>query len=346
MSDTIKSLLDGGKLKTSMIQVQLIKQISSNSYIIADKSMVAILDIQDAPSHSNHLNQGCWYKLIKCNKGEKNTIKTNKLFKPVKTLVKNELPDMSAQVQKLENAIVSSATSKKYEDLQTISMKPNQAKIDKLTVKVITKSRVITTSKGNYQICNIKDCKGDNSSINLYSKHLNRLEPFKIYTITNLRKGEVIKNEETKMRLHTNSFTKIEDGTIEDSMNFKQIGNGDQSVTGTVIGYGDISIYQSCKLHYKKIDENLKCPNCETELNKDGILDDCRTELFIEAEKGDKDEEESDVKEILIFKRVLAIKEGENIEEHLNELTGHMVKIDYNIDNAERFIAVSIDLVK
>ena len=85
---------------------------------------------------------------------------------------------------------------------------------------------------------------------------------------------------------------------------------------------------------------------CDTELQEKDILDDCRTELYIETHEGKDTEDNSDVKEILIFKRVLAIKEGENIEEHLNELTGHMVKIDYNIDNAERFIAVSIDLVK
>ena len=69
MSDTIKSLLNDGKLKTSMVKVQLVKQISLNSYIIADTSMVAILDIQDASSHSKHLNQGDWYNLIKCSKG-------------------------------------------------------------------------------------------------------------------------------------------------------------------------------------------------------------------------------------------------------------------------------------
>ena len=65
---------------------------------------------------------------------------------------------------------------------------------------MITKSRTINTNKGNYQICNIKDAKGDIASINLYSKHLNQLQLFKIYTITNLRKGEVTKNEETNMR--------------------------------------------------------------------------------------------------------------------------------------------------
>ena len=113
MGDTIKSLLNDGKLRTSMVTVQLIKQISANSYIIADKTMVALLDISDAPSHAKHLNNSSWYKLIKCQKGEQSTIKINKLFKPVKT-TKEELKNISSQVKKLENTIASSASSKKY----------------------------------------------------------------------------------------------------------------------------------------------------------------------------------------------------------------------------------------
>lgn len=346
MSDTIKSLLDDGKLRTSMLEVQLIKQISTNSYIIADKSMVAILDIQDAPSHSKNMIPGCWYKLIKCQRGDKSTIKINQKFKPVKAHVKGELPDISSEVRKLETAIVSSATSRTYESFQTMSSKPNQSKIEKITVKVITKSRVISTNKGNYQICNIKDCNGDTSSINLYSKYLDCLEPFKIYKISSLRKGEVNKNEETKMRLHTTGFTKIEDGSLEDTMNFKQIGNGELSCTGEMIGYGDLSIYQSCKIHYKKLDESQNCPKCEDQVQEEGIIEDCRTELYIETKTNKEEDEDTDVKEIITFKRVLNLKDGENIEEHLSELTGQKVKIDYNSDDAKRSIAVSIELIQ
>ena len=348
MSDTIKNFLDDGKLKTALVTVKLIKEVSSNSYIIADKSMVAILDTNAAPEHAKHLTTGNWYKLIKCQKGEKNTINKNKLFKPVKTLFKDEIGDIADQVENLENTIETTASAKKYEDFQAISKKANHSKIDKLTVKVITMSRVITTSKGNYQICNIKDSNGDTASMNLYSKYLNSVEPFKIFTITNMRKGEVTKNDETKMRLHTTGFTKIEPGTMEDSINFKQVGNGDESITGEVIGFGEISIYPSCKLHYKKLDENNNCPSCNKELEDDEILDDFRTEIYIEAKSNNlpDNDMESDVKQILAFKKALDIKQGENIEEKLEGMTGKTVKIDFNADDAKRFIAVSIQLIE
>ena len=346
MGDTIKNFLDNGKLKTSFITVKLMKEINTNSYIVADKSMVAVLDTHDAPDHAMHLKNGNWYKLIKCHKGEKNTIKTNKLFKSVKTLSKDEIEDIADEVDNLENHIQTTASAKKYEDFETLSKKPNHSKVGRLTVKAITVSRVITTSKGNYQICNLKDINGNTASINLYSNYLNTLKPFKIFTITNLRKGEVTKNDETKMRFHTTGFTKIEVGTMEDSMNFKQIGNGDESITGAIIGFGDLSIYQSCKVHFKKLDETNSCPKCDKELKDEDILEDFRAEIYIEAQNGNLNDEETEVKQILIFKRTIDIKQGEDIEEKLNSMTGKMVKIDFNSDDAERFIAVSIDMIE
>ena len=163
-----------------------------------------------------------------------------------------------------------------------------------------------------------------------------------------MRKGEVTKNDETKMRLHTTGFTKIEPGTMEDSINFKQVGNGDESITVEVIGFGEISIYPSWKLHYKKLDENNNCHSCNKELEDDEILDDFRTEIYIEAKSNNlpDNDMESDVKQILAFKKALDIKQGENIEEKLEGMTGKTVKIDFNADDVKRFIAVSIQLIE
>ena len=84
MDDTIKTFLNTDKLKTSALTVKQVKEFGHNTYIVADKSMVAVLDINDAPSHSKHLLQGFWFKLIKCTVGEGKTIKINNVFKPVK----------------------------------------------------------------------------------------------------------------------------------------------------------------------------------------------------------------------------------------------------------------------
>ena len=77
--DTLKTLLDSGKLKTSYLIVKVVKQLGSDLFIVADKSKVAILDTTDSPGHGKLLGNGLWYKLIKCNKGsDENTVKIKK----------------------------------------------------------------------------------------------------------------------------------------------------------------------------------------------------------------------------------------------------------------------------
>ena len=347
MADSLKSFLENGKLVTSLLTVKLIKQLSTNSYVIADQSMVAILDITEAPGHSKYMNPGAWYKLIKCEKAEKSTIKINKTFKPIKTIVKGDIKDIDLEVNRLEQLMEKKASSKQYITLKSIINQPNHTKIDELTVRVTTRSRVITASKGNYQICNIKDAEGDNASINLYSKYLNRLEPFKIYTMTNLRKGEVITNGVKKTRLHTTGFTKIGDGNMDDSLNFQHISNGDDSITGVVIGFGETTFYDSCKMHHSKLDNEKNCPKCNKELDLEDILEDFRAELYLEGKMEDSQPGDIEVKEIIFFKRALVNSQDytkDNIEEQLGELTGKTAKVDYNIDDSNRLLAVSIQL--
>ena len=102
MADSLKSFLENGKLVTSLLTVKLIKQLSTHSYVIADQSMVAILDITEAPSHSKYMHPGTWYKLIKCEKAQNSTIKINNTFKPIKTIVKGDIKDIDLEVNRLE----------------------------------------------------------------------------------------------------------------------------------------------------------------------------------------------------------------------------------------------------
>ena len=239
---------------------------------------------------------------------------------------------------------------KNYETLDNISTKPNQAKIETLVLKVITVSRVIITAKGRYQICNVKDSTGDSGTLNIYSNYVNRLEPFSIYTFKNLKKGEVTKSDETKMRLHTTNFTKIESGSSEDVINFTNVSNGDETIIGQIVACGEVSLYKSCKLHYKKVDEENTCPKCESQLTEKDLVIDFRLEIYLEVHQNN-DEEEIDVKEIMVFKRVLNSMiddcQEKDIDQKVNnQLTGKTAKVDYKIDEADRLIAVSLAIVK
>ena len=131
------------------------------------------------------------------------------------------------------------------------------------------------------------------------------MEQFKIYTFKNIRKGEIKRNEESILRLHTNNFTKFEDATSEDILSFKNIINGDDFVTGIVIGCGELISYMSCKIHHKKIDEEFNCPKCPTPLEREQIEKDFRLDMYIEARQEADSKDDMDIREIMVFKRAI-----------------------------------------
>ena len=347
---TIKEFLSRDNQSTEILTIKMIKEIDATSYVIADKSSLALLDISMQPSHGRLLKPGYWYKLIKCKRADNMTVRINERFKPIKLSVKQELKIDQKKIEKFEESLKTTAKLKKYENLENISKRPNHSKVETLTVKIIKISRIIETSRGSYQICTIKDHTGNSASLNLYAEYMDRLELFQVYIFKNLRKAEIVKKDEVAMRLHTTSFTKIENCTTEDSLNFQNVGNGSETLMGQIIGCGEFVTYKSCNLHYKKIYEELNCPRCESKVKEENVAKDFRIEMYIQVSKKEGDDQEMDVKEVLMFKRVLGsllqcYEDEEEMEDKVNQLSGMDVKIDYNVDDAGRLIAVSIQNV-
>ena len=102
MSNTIKSLLQNEKPVTAILTVKLIMEIGGGMYIIVDKSKLAIMDITSDLSQGKVLIPGCWYKLIKCKKGDQETVKTNVNFKPIKAHIKHDIKEDPEKIENLE----------------------------------------------------------------------------------------------------------------------------------------------------------------------------------------------------------------------------------------------------
>ena len=75
------------------------------------------------------------------------------------------------------------------------------------------------------------------------------------------------------------------------------------------------------------------------------IQRDYRLELYVE-DKGVNVDSDADVVEILIFKRNVPTEYRDNIEEKVEALLNQDMRIDYNIDDANRKIAVSVKLIE
>ena len=134
---------------------------------------------------------------------------------------------------------------------------------------------------------------------------------------------------------------------MDDSQNFQHISNGDDSITGVVIGFGETNFYDNCKMHHSKLNNEKKCPKCNKELDLQDIFEDFRAELYLEGKMEDSQPGDIEVKEIIFFKRALVNSQDytkDNIEEQLGELTGKTAKVDFNIDDSNRLLAVSIQL--
>ena len=161
----------------------------------------------------------------------------------------------------------------------------------------------------------------------------------------NLRKGEITKNEEVQMRLHTTSFSKIEAGTAQESILFEGIRSGDAMIEGELIGIGEIKKYQSCKIHFCKVNDESDCPKCMSKLTEKNIIDDFRMDLYVE-ERGSVENGEATVAEILLFKKTLSSHHSENIEDKVDELVNKKIRVDYNIDDAGRKIATFVEFIE
>ena len=344
MTDTLLSLCQLGKLRSSYLLILVIKRIDSDTFIIADKTKVAILDTSEGSNHGNALRDGCWFKLIKCTAEENGLVKLNKSFKPIISPPGPKIGKIEKEVNALEQTYTKKTVSKII-DFKTIEAMENNATIKEVTLKVISKSRIIHTKNGNYQICTVKDSQGNKTSINLYSKHLDALELFKIYTLLNIRRGEVVKNDQKELRLHTTYNTTISEGSSSKSSLFMQVRNGDATMEGTLIGFGEITTYSSCPIDLKKLDDTDQCSKCMKVIEEAEKIEDFRTTIYVEP-KQEKESDETDVMEVTMFKRALPNIETKDAEEKLTALVNTKIIVDYNIDNDGRFIAISVDLIE
>ena len=66
-------------------------------------------------------------------------VKSNPKFRPVKSIIVPEIGDVSVQVKKIQEDMISKSTETKYTIFSEIEKKKINSKIEHITVKVISK---------------------------------------------------------------------------------------------------------------------------------------------------------------------------------------------------------------
>ena len=290
---TILDLLNGKTV--NYIQVNVLKQINPDQYIVGDRTGLAILNLDSDKRQNIEVGKGL--KMVKPSIAEK-VITCHPKFSPMKT--KALLMDLdSEKMDELELIGKSKKTCTKGTNFQQIEDNyGSTAVIDRVLVYVTTKSRNIDGKYGAYQICNLKDFDGNSASINLYRQHLNKLEVNKVYTLEKIKKTEI--NTDSGIRMATTNFTKIKVATQAQIEIFAEVDIADHKITGTCVMFNDLSYYKSCNKHLSRLSDDGCCSDCG-HIGKDDGKVDFRCSLIIE------DCDDDTMVAVVIFKRHLEL---------------------------------------
>ena len=325
---SLTQFLDSNHLPGNILIIQVIRKLKPCVFIVGDSSGLALLDITENPHHEKELKVTSTVKLLKPVAKDKQTINTNKKFKPMQT--KQDLNISPSEEDILKLNVTNEEIQPKSDSItfQTIMTNTSQTIISLIIVLITNVSKIIETKMGKYQIIGVMDKDSKKLSLNLYDANIGKLEFGNIYRITKVKKLMIKKEEGTELRLTTTKFTKI--SKEDNEADFENVRLAENLIKGTILGYSEINIYLSCQKHWNKLSDDGECPKCEGSPTK--TKSDFNTDLYVQ------DEDTTDIKSFLIFKRqafcLIDMKDNqvdeESIINKMNELEGKECTVEFD----------------
>ena len=307
---TLQKFLESGTDSGNFISLAMVKKITSEKYIVGDASCLGLLEIK---KNGKEMKIGTGIKLVKPIRINEYTLQCNPHFSPVKTLEFDNIAPKNKEIQVIEGKVeISTDDEAKDNNLnfEKIRKMPPKTTIQNVSFLVINASRIIQTKSGQYQICGIKDIDSNKISINLYDKFISKLEVGSIITAKKISNFLLKKEGEYIARLQTTKFSILSEASPKTKLAFKNVKLADNSVSGIILGFTNISCYFSCAKHWNKIDEDEMCPVCGGKPQETKF--DFKAEVLVENE-----EEKDNVKAFLLFKRAAAMVTTESNEDEV-----------------------------
>ena len=329
MSKTkLNKFLASGVLKGNFIVLNVVKKIDTGKYIVGDSSGLGVLLLDE---EGKELKSDSTIKIVKPMKVDDTTLKCSPKLSPIKTSEKVELTPTKAEIKEIESKYKFTTQDvnigKQYITFESIKLMPPGSFIQSVTFLVTNMSRTIQTQSGQYQICGLKDIGSEKISINMYDKHINKLEVGDVFTATKLKKFLIKKNEKYETRLQTTKHTIIHGATENDKSSFKSVNVADESVDGTILGFTNLLCYYSCAQHWNKVNDDKVCQVCGGVASETKF--DFKIDMLIECNN-----EEQDVKTFMMFKRTAKMITSEETEEavesKLEEFEGRKCTVEHN----------------
>ena len=329
MAKTISSL-KGGLLddKIGVLDIQVVKKINEDSYIVGDKKDHLIL-VSD-----QSLQTGSAYRLIKPSYSDM-TLRTNAKFAAIK----------------LENKITTKALKKEDEEILRAKMTVPENSVnnrvqtdfglvdslgvggiaDDIKLMVVQKSSIIQGKFGNYRIVTCKDIKNQKNNLNLYRNLQDMVDVGEIYKFTNLKVSNYKREEDEFNRIGTTVSTRIIKGSADDIKEFKdaKVTVGEHIVKGTIIGISDLNTYQSCVVCWCKVDNESFCRKCNKKV--ENTKPDFNLVMYVQSS-----DQEDEIVGLFSFNSTLDLKLGNNTDmtdDNLNKIMMEKkCEAEYDVD--------------
>ena len=313
----LKDLLQND-IKVNHIKIKVLGNHNDN-LIVGDSSMIAICcAVNDG---FKALIEGKCYMILKPAKQDSNYLIPNEKSKPVKiadfplSVKRGEIQKLVILIQtnsSLKTTLQPGSTDnlKTFEDIAKLAPK---SEIKTVTVKVITISKDIAGSYGNYNIGKFKDKLGEKMDINLYSKQIkNKLNRGDIVELRKLKLTAYSKEGETVKRLSTTARTSAHKCHPQIETLFNNVHLGDEKEVGAVLAIHDIFSYLSCSKCWKKTSEDDNTCQCG---NKENIhVIDFHCQFYVQIVKDDE------VRIVHTFRRQTELKPDSQDPEDIQKL--------------------------
>ena len=328
MAKSIGALKEGILEKVGVLDIQIVKKISNDSYIVGDeKDHIVLVSDQS-------LQVGSAYRLIKPSFSEMK-IRKNPKFGVVKIEKKITVKPLK---KKDEDSMCSSITNDEKgsndnirNDFALVDSLGVGAIVQDIKLLVVRKSAIIQGKFGNFRIVACKDIQNQKNDVNLYRNLVEMVEVGVIYTFTKLKVCNLKKDDDDFHRLATTSNTRISKASLDDQKEFEErkVRIGDFIVKGTIIGISELNIYQSCSVCRCKVDDEDFCRKCNKKVGnkREGF----HLVMYIQP-----DNQEEEVAEIFSFNSILDLKienPEEITEENLNKMMMDMkCEAEYEVD--------------
>ena len=315
------------------IDVKIIEIIAEDMFIVADESESMIMRNIDGKIEGTLIQQGNSVRFIKPKYIDENLIEVNQNFRPMKIRpIEVNIKDKKIQKWKeLANTFGSRPSSASLLTFSILDQKPQNSEACNLVFKACSVSRAIEGKFSKFKLATIKDVDNTRNNIAIYPPHLEKIVPGSIYKISVVKKTNYKKEDEDYFRLSTVRKSVIQE--FEDKEDkFKNVTVGEFQVHGSILGHGDIMLYDACESSWMKVKETKRCDAHSEKKEECKKRTKFVTEIYVAIKEAD-----GEVETFSAFSRHFNFNEQHldemEIQKKLEEIfISQMVSIEYNID--------------